>query len=106
METLTIITNKRSHTFGGNVDKRQERWVPAGSKVKATQFRCDVPSGHRVVGFEGGFGVHLHNLGVFTQPISELDGKRSKKCSIIGALKKRFSNNKLDTLREQSPRNM
>ena len=104
LETLTIITNKRSHTFGGNVDKRQERWAPAGSKVKPTQFRCEVPAGHRVVGFEGGYGVHLHNLGVFTQPISELDGKRSKKCSIIGALKKRFSNSRLDTLREASPR--
>ena len=104
LETLTIITNRRSHTFGGNVDKRLEKWAPAGSKTKAIAFTCEVPAGHRVVGFEGGYGVHLHNLGVFYQPISELDGKR-KRCSIMGALKKKFSNSRLDTLRE-SPRNV
>ena len=101
LETLTVITNRRSHTFGGNVDHRQQKWAPAGSKQKAVSFRCEVPSGHRVVGFEGGYGVHLHNLGVFTQPISSnVDGKRSKACSIIGRLKKKFSNSRLDTLRE------
>ena len=105
LETLTVITNRRSHTFGGNVDKRIEKWAPAGSKTKATAFKCEVPAGHRVVGFEGGYGVHLHNLGVFHQPISEVDGKR-KKCSIVGALRKKFSNSRLDTLREAtaSPR--
>jgi hypothetical protein len=100
LETLTIITNRRSHTFGGNVDHRQEKWAPAGSKQKPIAFKCDVPPGHRVVGFEGGFGVHLHNLGVFTQPISELDGKRKKCCSIIGRLKKKLSTSRLDTLKE------
>jgi hypothetical protein len=101
LETLTIITNRRSHTFGGNVDHRQQKWRPAGSKAKPIHFKCEVPLGHRVVGFEGGYGVHLHNLGVFYQPISELDGKR-RSCSIFAQLKKKLSNSRLDTLKEAS----
>ena len=96
LETLTIITNRRSHTFGGNVDNRVEKWAPAGTKVKPTHFTCDVPAGHRVVGFEGGYGVHVHNIGVFYQPVSELDTKRKgKMCSLLGKLKKKLSSNKL-----------
>ena len=96
LETLTVITNRRSHTFGGNVDNRVEKWAPAGTKVKPTTFTCEVPPGHRVVGFEGGYGVHVHNIGVFYQPVSEADTKRKgKMCSLLGKLKKKLSSNKL-----------
>ena len=103
LETLTIITNRRSHTFGGNVDNRVEKWQPAGTKVKPTQFSCVVPPGHRVVGFEGGYGVHVHNIGVFHQPVSELETRRrGKMCSLLGKLKKKLSSNKLSD--SMSPR--
>ena len=96
LETLTIITNRRSHTFGGNVDNRVEKWAPAGTKVKPTQFSCAVPAGHRVVGFEGGYGVHVHNIGVFYQPVSELETRRKgMMCGLLGKLKKKLSSNKL-----------
>jgi hypothetical protein len=97
VETLTIVTNRRAHTFGGNVDARHTKWKPAGSPKLPTSFRCDVPPGHRVVSFMGGYGVHLHNIGVTHVPIAERDTKR--KCEgIFNTLKKKFSHTRLDTL--------
>jgi len=69
IESLTIITNKQRHTFGR-----------IGRNGKT--FKCAIPAGHRVVGFFGSYGVHLHNIGVYHQPITTADRKRRGTCIV------------------------
>jgi hypothetical protein len=101
IETLTITTNKRSVTYGGNIDHRQKQWKPASKQIHATAFSITLPIGHRVMGLYGGYGVHIHNIGAVYQPVSEQDLKwgGKKKCSIskcfFGEIKRKLSSNKL-----------
>jgi hypothetical protein len=97
LETLTITTNRRTKTFGGNVDHRAKRWSPSGNRLSPTSFRCEIPPGHRVVGFHGGYGVHIHNLGVSYQPINQNDKHRKGTHCVFKALRERFSRSKLTT---------
>jgi hypothetical protein len=69
IESLTIVTNKQKQTFGS---------VNKNPSYGAKSFICDVPLGHRVVGFQGSFGMHIHNIGVFHQPVSREDLKYRK----------------------------
>ncbi len=69
IESLTIVTNKQKQTFGS---------VSKNPAYGAQNFICDVPQGHRVLGFQGCFGMHLHAIGVFHQPVSREDLKYHK----------------------------
>lgn len=34
-------------------------------------FSVEIPAGHKVLAFYGGFGGDIHNIGVYTTPISD-----------------------------------
>jgi hypothetical protein len=88
INSLAITTNQRTVTFGGATGNESTS-VPS-SPVSATPFTCAVPEGHRVVAFQGGYGIHLYQLGVLSQPITERDGRHTTPCTFLAKMERRL----------------
>lgn len=61
IDRIELVISRR----GGGAPDRVEAFGGDGG----TQFRFDVPEGHEVAAVYGGFGGHLHNVGLHARPM-------------------------------------